>query len=445
LVTEFLVGQTLRSALGKWRTEGKLTFERVLSVTSEIAHALGHLREHRIVHMDLCLDNIFVTETEKIKLLDFGSAMEVAGESMSLRDAPVLAKVGRVAPEVHRNQVWGNTDLFGLGTILFELLTGELPFGGEDTPGAYLCAEDGQYSDPRELNPNLELFGELDPILRDMLVRPEMRAELGAVQNRLRNARVQGGRDQLVFSAPLEGARHSGTDGSPQHPPRIRPKRTLWMRTVLLAVVGAVALVVLVMFMVSAFRLLVTPRSARPDSRDHAQTYLKPNEEGAATEPSGRLPVPKGRDTPIDRLRGCPAERKRVYSLITARRFEEALERIQLLNREAPECFEREKTFFLGVLENGCAISFRSLYEEAVGSANWAGALRAAENWAACKRMAPRAGRSPDRIFLDLAQVCLTAGARFEADRALRLALASSDSGVAAEARGVLSRAHVGQ
>jgi serine/threonine-protein kinase len=143
MVQEYLQGQPLREALEK----GALPLKKSLALGTEIAEALRAAHKAGIVHRDLKPENIFVTEDGHAKVLDFGLAKltEVArgplsSESMSptelLTDTgSVMGTAGYMAPEQVRGEdVDPRADLFSLGCILWEMVTGRRAFAGKSVP-----------------------------------------------------------------------------------------------------------------------------------------------------------------------------------------------------------------------------------------------------------------------------------------------------------------------
>lgn len=135
LVTELLEGETLREQLG----HGPLPVRKAIDEAVQIAHGLAAAHDKGIVHRDLKPENLFVTRDGRVKILDFGLAKllgppaTVAGQSLPTVSATapgiVMGTVGYMAPEQVRGEPADHrTDLFALGVILYEMLTGRRAF-----------------------------------------------------------------------------------------------------------------------------------------------------------------------------------------------------------------------------------------------------------------------------------------------------------------------------
>jgi eukaryotic-like serine/threonine-protein kinase len=135
LVSELLEGQTLRDVV----RGGPLPGSRVVDCAIQVAEGLHAAHSRGVVHRDLKPENIFVTKEGRTKLLDFGIAKLVEPDTssndstISKRTDPgaILGTVGYMSPEQIRGQgIDHRTDIFALGAVLYESLSGERPFRG---------------------------------------------------------------------------------------------------------------------------------------------------------------------------------------------------------------------------------------------------------------------------------------------------------------------------
>jgi serine/threonine protein kinase len=136
IVTELLQGESLRDRLHR----GPLRVPEVLDKSIELARGLGAAHEAGIVHRDLKPENLFVTKDGRIKILDFGlakldlaKAVDSDGPTVTFRQptvpGQVLGTVGYMAPEQVRGEAAdARSDIFAVGVILYEMLTGKRPF-----------------------------------------------------------------------------------------------------------------------------------------------------------------------------------------------------------------------------------------------------------------------------------------------------------------------------
>jgi Tol biopolymer transport system component len=161
LVTELLEGETLRE-----RTKARaLSARKAVDYAQQVARGLIAAHDKGILHRDLKPENIFVTNDGQVKILDFGLAKLVRPEGdASASDSPTLASgtaagvvlgtVGYMSPEQVRGlPVDARSDLFSLGTILYEMVSGRRAFGGEtpaDTMSAILKEEPPALSDVQQ-------------------------------------------------------------------------------------------------------------------------------------------------------------------------------------------------------------------------------------------------------------------------------------------------------
>jgi serine/threonine protein kinase len=174
LVFEYVPGETLKSAIA-----GRpLNPRRAIDLAVQIADALADAHAEGIVHRDIKADNIVVTPKGNAKVLDFGLATWTAGGAAREQAATVLVAAEGIAPEtiayMSPEQALGErvdhrTDIFSLGIVLFEMLTGRLPFTG--TAATALALQIVQAPAPVPSAFNKALPVELDAIVAKALAK----------------------------------------------------------------------------------------------------------------------------------------------------------------------------------------------------------------------------------------------------------------------------------
>lgn len=168
IVTELLQGETLRDKL----RQGPLPLRAAIDYGIQIAHGLAAAHEQGVVHRDLKPENIFICRDDRVKILDFGLAKLVHGESalsgataatMPAKTEPgvVLGTLGYMSPEQVRGQeADSRSDVFAFGAVLYEMLSGKHAFHGAtsaDTISAILTQDPPDLAETnRNINPALE-------------------------------------------------------------------------------------------------------------------------------------------------------------------------------------------------------------------------------------------------------------------------------------------------
>ncbi len=130
IVMEYIAGETLKK---KVQREGCLSVEESLRVAKEIARALREAHANNLVHCDIKPHNILVTQDGRVKVADFGIARAVTSSTMTY-NGNVVGSVHYFSPEQAKGtKITPKSDIYSLGVVLYEMLTGELPFTGETT------------------------------------------------------------------------------------------------------------------------------------------------------------------------------------------------------------------------------------------------------------------------------------------------------------------------
>jgi serine/threonine protein kinase len=138
IVMEHLEGVELSAQI----TPGGLSIQRVLTLAEQLLQGLACAHSHRVIHRDIKPDNIFLARSggeEVLKILDFSIAKDQSADTMT-RDGDVLGTPQYLAPEQASGRpVDGRVDLWAAGVVIYELLTGKVPFHGQNLPNLILA------------------------------------------------------------------------------------------------------------------------------------------------------------------------------------------------------------------------------------------------------------------------------------------------------------------
>ena len=131
IVMEYVEGVTLRDIV---HTEGPLPPRRALEIIADACQALNFSHNHGIIHRDVKPANIMISKNNAVKVMDFGIARALADSHSVTQTAAVIGTAQYLSPEQARGEpVDARSDVYSLGCVLYEILTGEPPFLG-DTP-----------------------------------------------------------------------------------------------------------------------------------------------------------------------------------------------------------------------------------------------------------------------------------------------------------------------
>jgi serine/threonine protein kinase len=153
IVSDFVRGVTLSD----WLTGQKLTCREAAELCAKIADALHHAHEQGVVHRDLKPANVMIDGDGQPHLMDFGLARREVGEVTVTVDGQVLGTPAYMSPEQAQGEAHTadrRSDVYSLGVILFQFLTGELPFRGNARMLMHQVIHDEPPS-PRKLNGNV--------------------------------------------------------------------------------------------------------------------------------------------------------------------------------------------------------------------------------------------------------------------------------------------------
>ncbi len=171
IVIRYVEGVTLKSIL----REGMLPMDRVLSILHPVTDALAYAHAQGVMHRDIKPSNIMLTNDGHIYLADFGLAKMVDVRGSTLSQDMLIGTPQYISPEQAKGEpIDTRSDLYSLGVVLFEMLTGRVPFGA-DTP--YAIIHDHIFSPlppPRSINPALSKSIE-DVLLKTLAKNPDDR------------------------------------------------------------------------------------------------------------------------------------------------------------------------------------------------------------------------------------------------------------------------------
>jgi eukaryotic-like serine/threonine-protein kinase len=242
IVFEYVEGETLKDRI---RRMGQLPIDEAVAYAIEIARALGAAHARGIVHRDIKPQNVLIDEEGTAKVTDFGIARSLDEEGLTA-EGRVLGTTDYVSPEqALGNPVSGQTDIYSLGVVLYEMLTGDVPFHGENQVSVAM-------KHVREDLPDVAVR------------RPEISASLGSVLDRMTDKDLERRyTDAQTLVADLEdvlaieAARSGRSTGEatavlrtlPEGARRRLPLRLRWHLPVALVILAGAIVVVLVVLL----------------------------------------------------------------------------------------------------------------------------------------------------------------------------------------------------
>jgi serine/threonine-protein kinase len=209
MVLEWVEGRLLRQVLNE---QGKLSAERAVRIVLQISDALDYIHGQGVVHRDLKPENIMIDPDDRVKLIDFGIASKAGARRLTFGK---LSKTQGTPEYISPEQVKGKrgdvrSDLYSLGVILYEMVTGETPFPG---PDPFLVLNVKLHTDPpspRKIAP------ELSPALEEIVLRAMERDP----QKRYRHARELAWDLEHQAQVTVGGRAERRTGNKPRAEPR---------------------------------------------------------------------------------------------------------------------------------------------------------------------------------------------------------------------------------
>lgn len=316
IVMEKVSGRNLAQLL---RDDGPLEPERAAAIGAQIADALGHAHAAGVVHRDVKPANAIVDERDRVKVTDFGIARAM-GESTLTATGTIMGTAAYLSPEqAQGTPVDARSDVYALGIVLYELLTGEAPFTGDSAVS--IAMKHISVDVPRPRQERSDIPEELDEIVATATAKDpgERYSDGAALATALRNFLREKGRTAAVAGAgamaPTEAMASEG--GTRALPLPTGPYDAYKLgRAVLIALVGLAALAA----------ILLLWRLAQDDGERARATDDRPGTSQPAEEPEEPSPTPTPEEEEPEEEEGLTFEIPDWIIGIDAKDAEKALE-----------------------------------------------------------------------------------------------------------------------
>ncbi|MCX7945173.1 MAG: protein kinase [Deltaproteobacteria bacterium] len=153
IVSEFIKGKNLASFISEYDISSPFIAAMIVSI---LADAIDHAHKNNVIHRDIKPENILISDNYQLKITDFGIAYITDAESLTITGS-ISGSPAHMSPEqIDGKDIDLRTDIFSLGTILYLISCGELPFKGNSPASIFKSILMGEYKDPREVNPIID-------------------------------------------------------------------------------------------------------------------------------------------------------------------------------------------------------------------------------------------------------------------------------------------------
>ena len=146
-------GRTLDDLL---KEKGRLDADEAIEIISQAAHGIQHAHENRILHRDIKPSNIILDKRAKVKMMDFGLARMTGEGSKLTQSGTLMGTLDYMSPEQCRgDELDGRTDIYSLGVVLYEMLTGKAPFDAPNEAALIHKIISEEPAEAKKINPNI--------------------------------------------------------------------------------------------------------------------------------------------------------------------------------------------------------------------------------------------------------------------------------------------------
>ena len=208
IVMEYVEGITLKTYIEK---KGQLSFKEAVSIAIQVGRGIEAAHNKGIIHRDIKPQNIIISTEGKVKVTDFGIAKAATSNTIN---SDVMGSVHYTSPEQARNgYVDGKSDIYSLGIVMYEMVTGRVPFNGDTTVAVAIQHLQEEMESPKTYAPDLPISME-KIILKCTQKNPDRRYEsITALLSDLRKALINPTEDFVVIAPiPQDKTRVIGMD-----------------------------------------------------------------------------------------------------------------------------------------------------------------------------------------------------------------------------------------
>lgn len=268
ITMEYVPGEDLKSLINR---VGTLPVQKSMAIALQISRGLAEAHSHGIVHRDLKPQNIMIDKSGDAHIMDFGIARSAAAPGLTTSGV-IVGTPGYMAPElIEGHRADQRSDIYALGTILYEMLTGRMPFEGDTALAIAMKQKSGRPPEPRTLNPQIpESLSQL--VLKCLAAEPCERIQTtGYILSTL----------QEIAPVTTDQGREIGPSGSKEPPSMKRSIR----RSPLHVVLGGIVFAAIIFGVYLIVDTLRSHDTAAPDKTIHGMAAPEATQQTQPTSP----------------------------------------------------------------------------------------------------------------------------------------------------------------